>query len=149
MQARRPSCENLSRLTRPTTRFFKSCNNSSCRMPPKPDSTDAPHERLLLLETELKDALLLATEASRPVELDQQSVGRLSRMDSLQQQAMAKNNRRSLELRLKQVVAALARHERGDYGSCLRCEEDISPKRLNAKPEAPFCRQCQSVQERR
>jgi len=86
-----------------------------------------------------------ATAGSRKtVELDQQSVGRLSRQDALQQQAMAKaqDARRANELR--RIDAALARIEAGDYGWCAECGEAIGAKRLDIDPIADCCVSCAS-----
>jgi RNA polymerase-binding transcription factor len=44
---------------------------------------------------------------------------------------------------LKDIDMALERMEDGDYGTCMRCEEQISPKRLNAVPWASYCITCQ------
>src|SRR5579871_6263450 len=49
---------------------------------------------------------------------------------------------------LRQVRAALARIADGSYGTCLHCEEDISPKRLNAVPQTPYCIKCQEAADR-
>src|SRR5215471_15933188 len=49
---------------------------------------------------------------------------------------------------LRSVRAALARLDEGTFGICLHCEEDISPKRLNAVPWTPFCIQCQERADR-
>jgi len=49
---------------------------------------------------------------------------------------------------LRNVMAALARIDEGNYGTCLHCEEDISPKRLHAVPWAPYCIQCQEIADR-
>lgn len=49
---------------------------------------------------------------------------------------------------LRNVRAAVRRIDEGIYGVCLHCEEDISPKRLNAVPWAPFCIQCQEIADR-
>src|ERR1700728_3770110 len=49
---------------------------------------------------------------------------------------------------LRNVRAALRRIDDGSFGVCLHCEEDISPKRLNAVPWAPFCIQCQEQADR-
>jgi DnaK suppressor protein len=49
---------------------------------------------------------------------------------------------------LRNVRAALRRIEEGMYGICVHCEEDISPKRLNAVPWTPFCIQCQEQADR-
>ena len=49
---------------------------------------------------------------------------------------------------LRSVRAALARIEDGSFGTCMHCEEDISPKRLNAVPWAPYCIRCQEAADR-
>jgi DnaK suppressor protein len=49
---------------------------------------------------------------------------------------------------LRNVRAALARIEDGSFGICLHCEEDISPKRLNAVPWTPYCIACQEIADR-
>jgi DnaK suppressor protein len=49
---------------------------------------------------------------------------------------------------LRNVRAALARIDDGTFGICMHCEEDISPKRLNAVPWAPYCIQCQEIADR-
>lgn len=103
---------------------------------------------LLQLEQELKNLLLTSTESSRPVELDQ-PIGRLSRMDALQQQHMAKANRQGHEQRLLQVQSALKAIERDSYGDCRSCEEPVGYARLKARPETPFCLSCQEEREGR
>lgn len=98
-----------------------------------------------LLEARLSElaALDAATKESRaPVTLDQQSVGRLSRMDALQGQAMAlatEQRRKAEEARIK---AALARIDSGDYGYCVSCDEEIPEKRLELDPATPTCVDC-------
>ena len=49
---------------------------------------------------------------------------------------------------LRNVRTALRRFDEDNYGVCLHCEEDISPKRLNAVPWAPFCIRCQEQADR-
>src|SRR6202047_2810489 len=49
---------------------------------------------------------------------------------------------------LRNVRGALARMADGSYGICMHCEEDISPKRLNAVPWAAYCIQCQEIADR-
>src|SRR3979411_1652189 len=49
---------------------------------------------------------------------------------------------------LRQVRAALARIADGSYGVCMPCEEEISPKRLNAVPQTPYCIKCQEAADR-
>ncbi|MFT6143572.1 MAG: DnaK suppressor protein [Myxococcota bacterium] len=82
-----------------------------------------------------------ADERSATVELDG-SMGRLSRIDALQHQEMAMAQARQAERRLKALKGALRRMETDDYGWCPDCGEPIGFKRLNARPEAPFCLAC-------
>mgnify|MGYP005841324799 CR=1 FL=1 len=76
------------------------------------------------------------------VVLDQSSVGRLSRMDAMQAQAMAGATRRRRELERQRLRAALVRLERGDYGLCVECDAQIAPGRLDIDPAATHCIDC-------
>jgi DnaK suppressor protein len=81
-------------------------------------------------------------DASAPVALDQASVGRLSRMDALQQQATRTGLREGLQREARRIEAALARVEAGTYGVCCVCEGPIAVDRLEADPATPFCFAC-------
>lgn len=78
----------------------------------------------------------------KPVELDQQAVGRLSRMDALQQQAMAMEAERRRGLQLGRIDAALKRVDDDSFGFCVLCEEEIGDKRLTLDPTTPTCVKC-------
>ena len=97
---------------------------------------------LLSLRCELGQLLTDSQQSSKTVDLDQ-PIGRLSRMDALQQQAMAKANRAGTERRLKLIESALIAIKQQRYGECRRCEEPIGYPRLKARPESPFCLDCQ------
>jgi RNA polymerase-binding transcription factor len=92
--------------------------------------------------------LLASSEAAaddrKPVELDQQSVGRLSRMDALQNQAMANALETHRQTHLHQIEAALKRLEEGDYGYCTGCGDEIPAKRLEIDPAIALCVKCAS-----
>ena len=103
---------------------------------------------LEVLHGELETLLGSGGEGAKPVQLDT-AIGRVSRMDAMQQQQMAKANRESHQRRLRLVRAAMTRLEQGFYGDCQRCEEPIAYRRLKARPESPFCVRCQSSVERR
>ncbi|MFK7837288.1 MAG: TraR/DksA family transcriptional regulator [Sulfitobacter sp.] len=83
-----------------------------------------------------------AHDATRPVTLDQQSTGRLTRMDALQNQAMAQAQVRRRAAERQRIHAALKRIEEGEYGFCTDCGEEIAPARLAADPAIPRCRDC-------
>ena len=89
-----------------------------------------------------------SAESGKIVDLDQ-PIGRLSRMDAMQQQKMVQAQRERLKLRRGQVLAGLASFERDEYGECRRCSEPIPYKRLKVRPEAPFCIGCREQMERR
>ncbi|WP_137392264.1 TraR/DksA family transcriptional regulator [Rhodoligotrophos defluvii] len=78
----------------------------------------------------------------RPVELDQQSVGRLSRMDALQVQAMANAVDQRRRARLVLLERALRRMDDGEYGYCTGCGEFIGMRRLAVDPATPKCIRC-------
>lgn len=106
------------------------------------------HQVLLGLREELCQLLENSSDSARPVSLDE-PIGRLSRMDAMQQQSMAQANRRTVQTRLARIEAALRRHTGSVYGPCMECEEEIGYARLKAQPEAPFCISCQSHKETR
>ena len=96
-----------------------------------------------LLETlDAEDAA--GVEDLATVTLDQQSVGRLSRMDAMQRQAMAQANARRRAALRARVQAALARMEDGEFGYCTDCGEEIAAGRLEADPTHPMCVSCAS-----
>ncbi|MFT5430789.1 MAG: DnaK suppressor protein [Myxococcota bacterium] len=102
---------------------------------------------LLALKAVLEDQLRLSKTGSKPVELDT-AFGRVSRIDAIQQQQMAKAARRSQDIRLRQTEAALSALARDEYGECRACEEPIGYRRLKAQPETPLCVACRSATER-
>jgi DnaK suppressor protein len=99
-------------------------------------------KRLETLKVELQQTLSVRAQHARPVDLDA-PIGRLSRMDAMQRQAMAQANLRSSAIRLEQVEGALIAIENDSYGDCRLCDEPIGFLRLSARPEAPFCLECQ------
>ncbi|MDF1856744.1 TraR/DksA C4-type zinc finger protein [Pseudooceanicola sp.] len=97
----------------------------------------------LLEEQEELRATSEATIADRkPVELDQQSVGRLSRMDALQNQAMAAGTEARRAARGRALSAALGRIAAGEFGYCDRCGDFIGFARLDLDPAAVRCMSC-------
>jgi len=123
-----------------------------------PASTSLDPTRLVELRRDLealaerlRQDLAGSAASARPVELDQPTVGRVSRIDAIQQQKMLEANRHAQRSRLQLVQAALRRLEDdayGAYGECLACGETIAWARLKARPETPFCLECQSARER-
>jgi DnaK suppressor protein len=99
-------------------------------------------------QVELRALSDSARESRQPVELDQSKVGRLSRMDAMQDQAMAQEAERRRAGELQRIDAALERLKSGDYGYCVSCDEDIAPARLKLDPAVATCINCASRSRR-
>lgn len=93
------------------------------------------------------NALVQAELSSATVKLDQSSVGRLSRMDAMQQQAMALGIRELQSQKRLRLLAALERITTGRYGQCCLCDADIEVGRLDQDPSAVFCTMCMTERE--
>jgi len=90
----------------------------------------------------LEASMIVTDEAMKPVQLDQTAVGRLSRMDSLQSQSMAKGLRERETVRLALIQEALGRVAAGTYGVCTTCGAGIAAERLFVFPESGTCVGC-------
>lgn len=86
--------------------------------------------------------------AALPVELDQSRVGRVSRMDAMQAQAMSMETKRRREMLLVRIDTALQRIAAGEFGCCVRCGEPINIKRLEFDPAVAMCIECAEAAER-
>ncbi len=93
---------------------------------------------------DLRAAADATSDDRKPVELDQASVGRLSRMDAMQVQAMAQASERMRQNEILRIEAAVKRIDAGEYGYCIRCGEEIAPQRLAVDPAAAVCIACAS-----
>ena len=103
--------------------------------------------KLLELRAELLAVAQAGKASAEVVELDQSKVGRLSRMDAIQAQAMAQASEQRREQTLRRIDAALKRIDDDDYGYCLKCDESINPKRLEFDPTVTLCIECASKAE--
>ncbi|MCM8556413.1 TraR/DksA family transcriptional regulator [Sphingomicrobium sediminis] len=84
----------------------------------------------------------LDEDGRKPVTLDQESVGRLSRMDAMQVQAMAKALEQRRAAERARIDAALKRIDEGEWGYCAECGEEIAEKRLAHDPSVTHCIGC-------
>lgn len=107
-----------------------------------PSVVEAFKGRLRVELAEVKALIEESREYRAPVELDQQSVGRLSRMDAMQQQEMAKDINRRRQHRKVAMEMALSRIRDGEYGYCAACGEPIAVRRLEIDPTFEQCVRC-------
>jgi DnaK suppressor protein len=86
----------------------------------------------------------MSVSSRSAVELDQTSVGRVSRIDAIQAQQMALAAQRKRKSELAMIETALARIADGSFGECVDCGEDIALKRLDFDPTVTTCFACAS-----
>ena len=99
-------------------------------------------QRLLALRADLTDIRRQSAASRQPVTLDQTSVGRVSRIDAMQLQAMAIEAERRRAIAEMRIERALERLDDGAYGECVTCGEDIAPARLELDPAVAVCIDC-------
>ena len=105
---------------------------------------DEAKSRLIARAAEIDEEDRAGAEGREPVTLQQDSVGRLSRMDAMQQQAMAKAQERRRAAERTRIAAALERIEEGEWGYCAGCGDEIAPRRLEHDPSIATCLACAS-----
>lgn len=97
---------------------------------------------LLAARTELQVLLDDTADSTRPVD-SEEPIGRVSRMDAIQQQEMAQAEHLRSEHRLQLIDLALKKIDEGDFGYCTGCDGPIGFPRLKVRPEAVVCLKCQ------
>ena len=110
-------------------------------LPMTPEQLDSIKNAIDSRIKELTSILGTETEDTKPIEPDV-SIGRLSRLDSMQMQQMALEQRRRQEAELQKLNDAIQRMEDGSYGTCMMCRQPSAPARLEAQPDAILCIQC-------
>ena len=108
----------------------------------QPEQIQELKDRLLKQQEELAALEQTGVDAASVVELDQTRVGRLSRMDALQGQAMSQESLRRRQIQLQKISTALRRIDHEDYGYCAECGDKIAFKRLLFDPATTLCITC-------
>lgn len=106
------------------------------------DDLAALKQILMQRLAELQEIDALSEDSRRPVVLDQNSVGRLSRMDAIQQQAMAFASQGRRQHDARRIAQALSRMATGDFGYCGACGDPIGLARLRLDPTVAMCIEC-------
>lgn len=133
---------------RDTHRESVSAPRPSLTVPYTQAEIDHLRNALVELIEELSGAIADTAGAARPVQLDQPTVGRVSRIDAIQQQKMTEANRSAQLARLGLARSALHRLEGDEFGECFACGEEIGIQRLDVRPESLYCIECQTTRER-
>ena len=106
------------------------------------DITEIHRAALMAERAALEDDARRTRDDRRAVELDQQAVGRLSRMDAMARQQVAEAAERRRQARARAIDAALARIAAGEFGVCTDCGDAIAPRRLDHDPTVMRCIDC-------
>ena len=104
-------------------------------------------KRLKQMRKDVEELSETTEDARQPVKLDQTTVGRLSRMDALQSQAMQLETERRRTMEIQRIDSALQRLDDGEFGYCVSCGVIIEPKRLENNPTTPTCFDCAQLSE--
>jgi DnaK suppressor protein len=78
---------------------------------------------------------------AQPISPDD-AIGRISRMDAINNKSITDNAIRNSTIKLSKLKIALEKVDHADFGLCYRCKESIPIKRILIKPESPFCVKC-------
>ena len=99
-------------------------------------------EKLLARRAELLAEDQMSAGDRAPVTLEQDSVGRLSRIDAMQIQAMALAQARRRQSERSTIEAALVRIDENEFGYCIKCGDDIAIARIEHNPAFTTCIDC-------
>ena len=115
---------------------------TAVQSPLRPEQMEQIRQELLRALTKLERSLKISGESARPRDLEQDTVGRLSRIDAIQNAGLLQNLQERERAQLRQIVEALRRIEAGTYGSCNACGGTIPWERLMVFPETLACSAC-------
>lgn len=114
----------------------------AARTPLSPAQVEEIRTELRRALTRLERSMKISGESARPVVLEQDTVGRLSRIDAIQNQGLAQNLHERERAQLTHILDALRRIEEGSYGVCGACGGGIRFERLLIFPETRNCAEC-------
>ncbi len=101
--------------------------------------------KAIILEqiTKTEEAITQYEDMSQPI-APENSIGRVSRMDAINNKSVAEAALRQAKRKLKKLQLALSKIDDPKFGICVRCKKDIPPKRLILMPESQYCVNCAS-----
>jgi RNA polymerase-binding transcription factor DksA len=117
----------------------------------QPSSSDPPSEDALARRAEDLQELRRAEHDTAFSGDEREVTGEISLVgnhpadvaDFTYQRELQQTTQQLLERQTEQVEAAMRAREQGTYGVCQQCGREISPERLQARPEATLCLECQ------
>lgn len=80
-------------------------------------------------------------DMSKPVSPDD-AIGRLSRMDAINNKSITEAALREAETKLKSLKQVLSKVNDPDFGLCIKCRQPIPPGRILIRPQSQYCVNC-------
>jgi len=108
-------------------------------------------DRLVLekekLETQLSSFAQKSSDGGYNFDSIKQIVGDSPEDDVLEEELFIRNMsiENALEQRLKEILEALAKINKNEYGTCERCHKVIEDKKLEVNPASDFCISCSKI----
>ena len=96
------------------------------------------------IQAEIEKTRLKITDleaATQPIS-PENSIGRVSRMDAINNKSVMEAALRTARRKLSALQHAENRLDDPGFGKCSRCGSDIQPRRLMLMPESPYCIRC-------
>ena len=99
------------------------------------------HEKLLSEKGKIEDEIKTLEDKTQPIS-PENSLGRISRMDAINNKGVAEFSLRQAKRRLNAVNVWLSKHGTDGFGKCARCKNEIPFKRLMFMPHGLKCMRC-------
>ncbi len=90
---------------------------------------------------ELEEKIIGLEDITQPIS-PENSLGRVSRMDAINNKSVAEASLRSSKRKLSKLKIALTKIDDPKFGMCANCKNQIAPARLMFMPESTKCVRC-------
>lgn len=110
-----------------------------------PEEKQSVRKEIDLRIAKMKKTIERLHEQIKPIEVNDGSIGRVTRMDAIQQKSMLEANLRSAEELLSNLERALDNLDKPFFGICAKCQRQIPLERILVIPETRFCVNCAAM----
>jgi RNA polymerase-binding transcription factor len=107
----------------------------------KEEEKEALRKKILEAIELTKEKIEGLEEMTKPIS-PENSIGRISRMDAINNKSVAEAALRSAHQKLSKLKVALSKLDKPDFGICVFCKNPIPPARLMYMPESTRCVRC-------
>tara|TARA_B100000427_G_scaffold307531_1_gene295064 strand:- start:194 stop:526 length:333 start_codon:yes stop_codon:yes gene_type:complete len=90
-----------------------------------------------------KESILKYTNLCKPISPDN-AIGRVSRMDAINNKSVIESALRESKQKLFELNNIKNKMDDKNFGRCLKCSNNINPKRLMIRPNSRLCVNCAS-----